>query len=135
MAREYDLKLSREYSISRHRYRELKEFCLQYEEKKSELQQIYTSSAVAPEVAVMGGQSGNSTESKALRALKLKAEIELIEKCIEGAVGADIGLADALKKNITLGAGFDSLGRVPCSAKTFYSKRRKFFFLLNIEKN
>ena len=39
--REYDLKLGKEYSISRHRYRELKEFCLQYEEKKSELQQIY----------------------------------------------------------------------------------------------
>lgn len=134
MAREYDLKLSEEYSISRHRYRELKEFCLQYEEKKASLQQLYTQSSVPPEVAVMGGQSGKPTEMKAMRALKLKNEIELIDSCIKKACGDDVGLFEPLKKNVTLGIGFESLGYVPCNIKTFYKKRKKFFYLLNKEK-
>ena len=132
--REYDLKLSKEYSISRHRYRELKEFCLQYEEKKSELQQIYTSSSVSPEVAVMGGVPGKPTEQKAMRAVKLKEETDLIESCIAEACGKDVGIREHLKKNVTLGVGFDSLGYVPCGVRQFYLYRRKFFFILNEEK-
>ncbi len=132
--REYDLKLSKEYSISRHRYRELKEFCLQYEEKKSELQQIYTSSSVSPEVAVMGGIPGKPTEQKAMRASQLNGEIELIDNCIREACGDDVGLIEQLKRNITLGVGYDGLGYVPCGVRQFYKCRRKFFFILDKEK-
>ena len=132
--REYDLRLSKEYSISRHRYRELKEFCLQYEEKKAELQQIYTSSSVSPEVAVMGGVPGKPTEQKAMRAVKLKEEIELIEGCIAEACGEDVGLTEQLKRNVTLGVGYDSLGYVPCGVRQFYIYRRKFFYILDKEK-
>ena len=132
--REYDLKLSKEYSISRHRYRELKEFCLQYEEKKSELNQIYTSSSVSPEIAVMGGIPGKPTEQKAMRASQLKGEIELIDSCIEEACEGAVGLTEPLKRNITLGIGFESLGYVPCGVRVFYKCRRKFFFILNKEK-
>ena len=133
--REYDLRLNKEFSISRHRYRELKEFCLQYEEKKAELQQIYTSSSVTPEVAVMGGVPGKPTEQKAMRAAKLKEEIELIETSIAEACGVDVGLKEPLKRNVTSGIGFDGLGYVPCGVRQFYNCRRKFFFLLDKEKN
>ena len=129
--REYDLKLGREFSISRHRYRELKEFCLQYEEKKSELQQIYTSSSVTPEVVAMGGVPGKPTEQKAMRALQLRSETDLIDRCIAEACGDDVGLTEQMKKNITLGVGFDSLGYVPCGVRQFYQCRRKFFFILD----
>ena len=133
--REYALKLSKEYSISRHRYRELKEFCLQYEEKKSELNQIYTSSSISPEVAVMGGIPGKPTEQKAMRALQLTKEIELIDNCIKEACGTAVALAEPLKRNVTLGIGFDKLGYIPCAPRVFYKCRRKFFFILNEEKN
>lgn len=134
MARNYDLKLSKEYNISRHRYRELKEFCLQYEEKKAELQQIYTSSTVAPEVAVKGGMPGTPTEKKAMRASSLKSEIKLIDDSLYEACGDDVGIVEFLKKNVTSGIGFDALGCVPCSTKSFYQYRRLFFFLLDKRK-
>jgi hypothetical protein len=133
-ARSYDLKFSKEYNISRHRYRELKEFCLQYEEKKAELQQIYTSSTVAPEITVKGGMPGNPTENKAMRALKLKSDIELIDNTLNLACEKAVGVIPFLKKNITEGVGFSYLGYVPCSPKLFYKYRRKFFFLLDKEK-
>ena len=134
MPREYDLKLAGEYEISRHRYRELKEFCLQYEEKKAELKQLYSSSSVPPEVSVMGGTPGKPTERKAMRAINLKNDIEVIEKALNNACGDDVGMVELLKKNVTLGYGFDNLGSVPCACRTFYKYRRKFFFILNQEK-
>lgn len=134
MARNYDLKLSKEYNISRHRYRELKEFCLQYEEKKAELQQIYTSSTAAPEVAVKGGIPGAPTEKKAMRASSLKSEIKLIDDVICEACGEDVGIVEFLKRNVTSGTGFETLGCVPCSCRSFYQYRRLFFFLLDKKK-
>ncbi len=133
--REYDLKLSKEYSISRHRYRELKEFCLQYEEKKAELQQIYTSTSVTPEIAVMGGIPGKPTEQKAMRAAKLKEEIELIDNCIEEACEGAVGLIKTLRKSVLDDYKFYELGDVPCGRNLFYKYRRKFFFILDKEKN
>lgn len=134
MARNYDLRLSGEYNISKNRYRELKAFCMQYDEKKSELQQIYTSSAVAPEVSVKGGMPGKPTEQKAMRASKLKDEIKLIDETLSEACGEDVGIIELLKKNVTLGLGFGKLGYVPCDVKTFYERRKKFFFLLDKRK-
>lgn len=131
--REYDLRL-KEFSISRHRFRELKEFCLQYEEKKSELYQIYTSSASAPEVAVKGGVPGKPTEVKAMRAAKLKAETDMIDRCLFMACGEDKGIVEPLKKNVVRGLGYDRLGYVPCAPRLFYKYRRKFYFLLDKEK-
>ncbi len=135
MSREYKLRLSEKYNISPNRYAELKAFCLQYEEKKAELEQLYSLSSVPPEIAVMGGEPGKPTERKAMRASKLKNDIELIDRSLEATCGEAVGLIEILKKNITLGYGFDKLGYVPCSCRTFYRYRRKFFFLLNEEKS
>lgn len=134
MSRSYDLRLSGEYNISKNRYRELKAFCMQYDEKKSELQQIYTSSTVAPEVSVKGGMPGKPTEQKAMRASKLKDEIKLIDETLKEACGEDVGIIEPLKKNVTLGLGFEALGCVPCNCRSFYQYRRKFFFLLDKRK-
>lgn len=134
MPRDYDLSLSKEFNISRHRYRELKEFCLQYEEKKEELRQLYSISSVSPDVVVMGGEPGKPTERKAMRTLKLKNDIDLIDKALSDTCGADVGIIPLLKKNVTEGVGFDRLGYVPCSIRNFYQFRRKFFFLLDKEK-
>ena len=135
MPRNYDLSLSKEFNISRHRYRELKEFCLQYGEKKEELRQLYSLSSIPPDVAVMGGEPGKPTERKAMRAVQLKKDVELIDKALTDVCGKDIGLIPLLKRNVTEGVGFDSLGCVPCGSRSFYRLRRKFFFLLDKEKN
>lgn len=135
MPRNYDLSLSKEFNISRHRYRELKEFCFQYGEKKEELRQLYSLSSVPPDVAVMGGEPGKPTERKAMRTLQLKKDVELIDNALNGACGDDVGIVPLLKKNVTEGIGFSGLGYVPCSVRSFYQYRRKFFFLLDKEKN
>ena len=132
--RENDLQLIREYGISRHRYRELKEFCLQYYEKTSELKEIYALSSVSPDSAFNSGVPGKPTENKAMRANQLSRDIETIDKALALACGNDVGLIEQLKRNVTLGIGYDSLGYVPCAARVFYKCRRKFFFLLDKEK-
>ncbi len=129
--RSYNLRLSDEYGISNHRYRELKEFCLQYREKKDELGQIYTSSCVSAEVAVKGGLPGKPTEQKAMRAIRLKEELKIIDDTLKNACGDDVGVLTYLKKNVTEGIGYSQLGIVPCGQRMFYTYRRKFFFLLD----
>lgn len=132
--RNYTLRLADEYGISPNRMRELRAFCLQYEEKKAKLSQLYTLSSAPPEVPVMGGTSGKPTESKAILAVQLKSDIKLIDDCLAQAVGDDVGLLAPLKKNITLGVGYDSLGYVPCGRNLFFQYRRKFYFLLDKSK-
>lgn len=104
---------------------------MQYEEKKSELQQIYTSSNVAPEVAVNGGVPGKPTEQKAMRAVRLREELKTIDDTLKNVCGDDVGVLVYLKKNVTEGVGYSQLGIVPCGQRTFYNYRRKFFFLLD----
>ena len=134
MPREYDLRLLSKYDISRHRYRELKEFCLQHDEKKSKLNQIYTLSSAPSDVPVMGGLPGRPTENKALRAQQLKADIDLVEICLKEACEEDVGLLEKLTLNVTRGLGYDSLGYVPSGARQFYRLRKKFFFILDEKK-
>lgn len=129
--RSYNLRLSDEYGISNHRYRELKEFCSQYREKKDKLGQIYTSSCAGPEVTVKGGLPGKPTEQKAMRATRLKEELKVIDDTLKNACGDDVGVLMYLKKNVTEGIGYSQLGIVPCGQRSFYNYRRKFFFLLD----
>lgn len=129
--REYKLKLKDRYGISDYRYQELRAFCLQHEEKKAELKQLYSLSSISTEISVMGGVPGKPTERKALKADELKRDIDMVENCLAEACGDDVGLIEYLRKNVTLGHGFDSLGYVPCGINQFYKARRKFFCLLN----
>lgn len=136
MPREYDLRLLNKYDISRHRYRELKEFCQQYDEKKSKLNQIYTLSSAPPEIPSTVSMPGRPTENKAIIACRLKADIEYIEEALRQACADEPGLIESLRKNVTKeNCGYNNLGYIPCSKNKFYLIRRKFFFLLDKIKN
>ncbi len=130
MPRTYDLSLKKN-NISRHRYRELKEFCLQYGEKKSELDNIYTSTP-----SFEGGSSGigKPTEQKAIRAMQLRRDVDLIDNCLAEVTAGEEIIRKKLKENVTTGIGYESLGYIPCDPKVFYSCRRKFFALLDEKK-
>lgn len=131
MARKYKLRLREEYNISENRYAELSAFCQQYDEKKAELKELYMLSSVSTEATVMGGVPGKPTEKKATRAARLKNDIDVIDRCLSEACAGAAGLIEPLKRNVTRKIGYDSLGYVPCSSRTFYKCRRKFFFLLD----
>lgn len=120
-----EMKLS-DYNISTAKYNELKYFCMQYEEKKKELQMGYGLSAIANDGLPKGNTTGNPTEQTAIRNTMLQKDIELIEQTV---IEADSNIYQWLIKNVTEGITYEYMN-VPKGRKQFYESRRYFFYLL-----
>ena len=69
--RKRDMKLS-DHNISRDKYNELKYFCLQYWQKKQEIDRNYGIDGFSQDGMPRGTSSSNPTEKKALRIAQLK---------------------------------------------------------------
>ena len=123
--RKWDMKLS-DYNISRAKYNELKYFCMQYNEKRRELEKGYGLKAAAHDGMPKGNTRGNPIENQAIRNTMLRAEIELIEQT---AIEAAPDIYQQLLKNVAEGIGYDYLD-VPLSRNRFYDYRKYFFYLL-----
>ena len=119
-----------EYDISKFRYRELLNFCMQYEEKKNKVKEFCHISAVKYSGMPKGNKIGDPTADKADLLLRLKADIELIEQT---AIEADGEIYSELLDNITKGVSYLHLD-VPYSRASFYRKRKKFFYLLSLKR-
>lgn len=120
-----DMRLS-DYGISRAKYNELKYFCMQYREKKQELQGLSGLHAVATDGMPRGNMTGDPTASQAIRRTMLQKDIELIEQT---AIEADSEIYPWLIKNITDGLPYEYVN-APCGRRQFYEGRRYFFYLL-----
>lgn len=126
-----ELSQKSKYYISKHRYYELKHFCLQYPEWRRELYSI--SSLVKPrlEEHIVNGLHGDKTVQAAeIRELYL-AKMKVVE---QSALAADPDLYKWLLKAVTEGWSFDQLNareRIPCSRDTWYDRYRKFFYILD----
>lgn len=114
MIKKRDIKLS-SCNISKAKYNELRYFCLQYGEKKKELEQCRDQK---PEE-----EAGEKDDVKSAR---LRRDLELIEQTAREA-GPDI--SQWLMKNLVEGTVYESL-EVPLSRTKFYDIRRYFFYLL-----
>ncbi|MFQ9509504.1 MAG: hypothetical protein ACLRZ7_00835 [Lachnospiraceae bacterium] len=121
-----DIKLS-DYNISKAKYNELKYFCMQYNEKKSELSSSYGLNAVTNDGMPKGNTVGNPTERIAIRNEQLKKDIEIIESTSRE---ADPELGEYILKNVAEGWPYEYLN-VPCGRRQFYESRRYFFYLLS----
>ena len=119
-----------EFDISKFRYRELLNFCMQYEEKKNKVKEFCHISAVKYSSMPKGSKIGDPTADKADLLLRLKADIELIEQT---AIEADGEIYSELLDNITKGVSYLHLD-VPYSRASFYRKRKKFFYLLSLKR-
>lgn len=126
MPRRRDLKLDK-YGISKEAYRELRSFCLQYEEKKARLQQL-RSIASAPITGMPGkNEPGNPTAKHAEIAVKLSNDIAMIE---QSALEASGNLYQHIIQHVTReGATYEKLCP-PCGRRQFYEYRRIFFYFL-----
>lgn len=127
--RKRDMKLS-DYNISRAKYNELKYFCMQYEEKKQELNSSYGLGSVVNDGMPKGNLSGNPTESRAIRNVMLQSDLELIEQTV---LEADADIYQWLFRNVTEGIGYDYLD-VPMNRTDFYCSRKYFFYLLSLKR-
>lgn len=118
-----DIKLS-SCNISKAKYNELRYFCMQYEEKKKELD--HCCSQEAGNEHGEGSRSDSENKKEEVKRDRLRRDLELIEQTAREA-GPDI--SQWLLKNLVEGTVYESL-EVPLSRTKFYDIRRYFFYLL-----
>ena len=115
------------YYISKHRYLELKHFCLQYPEWKDDLNKLNWIGGIGD------GRSSNVSkpvEWMVERRDKLLNHMEMVEQCC---VASDGDIFEYLIKSVCYGASYGNLRAdgMPCSKDYFYSRYRLFFYLLD----
>jgi len=129
MSNKRDLRLD-QFGISKHRYRELSNFCLQYKEFIAEKNSCYNLSGVAITGMPHSTAVSDPTANKAERAYKLGKNIELIEQTAIEACGE---LYPYIIKSVSEGIPWEYL-LPPIGRRQFYQERRKFFYLLSLKK-
>ena len=121
------------YYIDKHRYYELKHFCLQYNEWKK----AYTSCCEAViftskfDKMPSGNIPGDLTAKYAMRRAQYAERIRMIEKA---AKDADDFLYPYVLKAVTEGLSYTYLKAkldIPCGRDMYYDRYRKFFWLLS----
>lgn len=121
-----------DYGISRHRYEELKAFCLQYEEKKAKIHRGITS--VTNYGMPKSNYKNNQLENNAIRNVTYQKDCEMIE---QAAVAASEELFPYIIKSVTNDLSYrfveydEYLGRIPVGKTEFYAKRRLFYYYLD----
>lgn len=118
------------YHLSKHRYLELKHFCLQYPEWKLRLKELTDISAIDPG-KLGSGQIANETERIAVEKTMLKNKIELVEKT---AMETDKSLWFYILQGVTEERTYVYLVNVagiPCGKNMYYDRYRRFFWLLS----
>jgi hypothetical protein len=121
------------YYLNKHRYYELKYFCLQYPEWKKEYS--YLSEAV-PATSKFGhirmsSVPSDPTVSNVILREKYISKVRMIEKA---AKNADEYLYEYILKAVTEGLSYTYLRNVlkmPCSRDMYYDRYRRFFWLLS----
>lgn len=121
------------YYISRHRYYELKHFCLQYPEWEIRLKSIDglgSKSAIAGEY-VNAGKTSDPTAMYAEARLYLSRRMRMVTDAAEKSCGY---LAEAMVESVTLGIPYEKLaarGTVHCGKDLWYAAYRRFFWVLD----
>lgn len=121
-----------DYGISKNRYKELKAFCLQYDEKKSKIK--YGISAMQYDGQPKVHSTGSQVEMQAIENSVYKRDCEMIE---EAAIRANPGIWKYILKSVTLGLTYEfveydeELGRITVGKTDFYGYRKLFYHYLN----
>ena len=125
------------YYIDKHRYYELKHFCLQYKEWKKTYALcndsiIFTSSI---EKLPSSNIPSDLTAKYAMKKIYYGKRIKLIEKI---AKETDDFLYPYILKAVTEGLSYTHLKsrlEIPCSRDMYYDRYRRFFWLLSQERD
>lgn len=128
-----ELSIKNKYWVDRHRYYELKHFCLQYPEWKkvySDYSNLYASSSAFEK---MGNHSTPSdiTARYAIKRSEYEAKIKAVENA---AKEADTALHTYILKAVTEGLSYTYLKStmgMPCGRDMYYDRYRKFFWILS----
>ncbi len=119
------------YWIEKHRYYELKHFCLQYPIWKKAREALSGLNPRSMNAVVFTGSFGDPTAKCAEARAFYSERMELLEKV---AIETDEKLGGYILKAVTQGISYDILRvreEVPCCKDTYYQLYRRFFWILN----
>ena len=121
------------YWIERHRYYELKHFCLQYPIWKKTYESMNGLLGRPADLASFGKMKhiSNPTERIAIMKAYYSERMDMIRKAAEKANG---DLAEYIVRGVTEGLSYDVLKikmDIPCCKDVYYESYRKFFWILN----
>lgn len=121
------------YYIDKHRYYELKHFCLQYNEWKKEYVNCNESIIFASNIEQSSSSNvpSNLTAKYAIKRAYYSGRIRLVEKA---AMEADEFLYPYILKAVTEGLSYTYLKtklNIPCGKDMYYDRYRRFFWLLS----
>ena len=132
-----ELSEKNKYWIDKHRYYELKHFCLQYPIWKKAY--LALESIGNRPVDLAGFSKTNNISDPTAKCAEAKLfyteRIALLEQV---ATETDRGLASYILKGVTTGVSYDYLKarlEIPCCRDTYYELYRRFFWLLNKARN
>ena len=121
------------YYIDKHRYYELKHFCLQYGEWKKAYSSCNEAVIFASKFERLPASNipGDVTAKYAMKKIYYGERIKMIE---EAAMEADNYLYPYILKAVTEGHSYTYLKsslNIPCGRDMYYDRYRKFFWLLS----
>ena len=121
------------YYIDKHRYYELKHFCLQYKEWKKAYEACNEAVIFASTIDRLPSSNipSDLTAKYALRKAQYAERIKLIERA---AAEADEFLASYILRAVTEGLSYTHLKArldIPCGRDMYYDRYRRFFWLLS----
>lgn len=121
------------YYIDKHRYYELKHFCLQYNEWKKAYTACNESIIFASNIEKQSSSNIHSdiTAKYAIKRAYYAGRIKIVEKA---AMEADEFLYPFILKGVTEGLSYTYLKtklEMPCGRDMYYDRYRKFFWLLS----
>ena len=125
-----ELSEKNKYWLPKHRYYELKHYCLQYPHWKD----LYFRLEFKMEVkndGIKGSEPGNPTERLGVIRADCKKAMELVEKCCQE---SSPELWRWLLKAVTQGIPFVQLqckDEIPCGKDMYYECYRRFFYILS----
>lgn len=130
-----ELSMKNKYWIDKHRYYELKHFCLQYPEwKKSYFDMDGTTVS-----AIVGKSSDNippdPTARQAVTMAHYSKRMDIIERA---ARKADAELYSYILQAVTEGLSYTYLKsklNIPCGKDMYYDRYRRFFWILSNERD
>lgn len=131
-----ELSVKNPYRMDRHRYYELKHFCMQYPLwKKRYLSMIdYPSGMPFQIIFSKGGVQKDTVTEHIDERLYYADRIAMIE---QAAVETDKGMAGYIIEGVTQGISYDILKMrrgVPCCKDVYYELYRKFFYILSTKR-
>lgn len=132
-----ELSIRNKYWIDKHRHYELKHFCLQYPTWKREYAALDDPSINSSTAERMPSSNipGDPTSRAAIDRIFYSDRIKLVEKI---AIEADEFLSNYILRAVTEELSYTYLRNIlgiPCSRDTYYDRYRRFFWLLNKERN